>query len=606
MSVFQAYTAAWQRRTLFVPVLLGVRIISFAIVAPLVALAARIAVSLSGQSALTDQDIAHFIFSPLGFPVFLLMAGLFLVGTVFGVAVMTVALRTPADSSIATLRSGLATVALRVLPLLRFAVELVARILLIVLPFAAVGAVAAGLLLRAYDINYYLTAHPPEFLIAVGLGALLTLAALVLLVPRLLRWAVALHVVLFDGTGAGAAFATSREMMAGKRAALVRDLVIWVVLRLALAAGVAALFALLIATVPDLAGAKLKLRLGLTVLLVILWSLAGLVVAAISTGALAKILLDRYEGGAPHAPAPPATPRLSGGALLVSVVLVALAGLAGTALLAPRISTSDQEVVVIAHRGAAGARPENTLAAMRHAVEVGADWVEIDVQETADGEVVVMHDSDFMKLAGNPIKIWEATLPDLAGIDIGSWYDPAYADERVPTLAEALETVRDRSNLLIELKYYGHDVDLEAKTIAIVEQANMADQVATMSLKYPAVQKMKALRPDWDAGVLAATAIGDLSGLEADFIAVNAGLASPKLVRRTHDAGKKLFVWTINDPLQMSAMISLGVDGLITDEPELAREVINTRAGLGGGQRILLVVLERLGLTAPVSADAQQ
>lgn len=266
---------------------------------------------------------------------------------------------------------------------------------------------------------------------------------------------------------------------------------------------------------------------------------------------------------------------------------------------------SDQDVLVIAHRGAAGSHPENTLAALQAAVDAGADWVEIDVQETAEGDVVVMHDSDFMKLAQVDLKIWNATAEDLDDIDIGSWFDPAYSDQRVPRLADALEVTRGKARLLIELKYYGHDQALEERTAAVVDAADMNDQVAFMSLKYPAVGKMAALRPDWPSGVLAATAVGDLSGLDADFIAVNTGLVTPRLVRNAAQQGKKVFVWTVNDPLDMLAMVSLGVDGLITDEPALARAALQRHAGLETHERAFLVFLEHFGLTDSLLDDSE-
>jgi glycerophosphoryl diester phosphodiesterase len=204
-----------------------------------------------------------------------------------------------------------------------------------------------------------------------------------------------------------------------------------------------------------------------------------------------------------------------------------------------------------------------------------------------------------MKLAGRNLKIWDATQPQLAEIDVGSWFDPAYAAERTPTLAQVLEIARGRAKVLVELKYYGHDVDLEARTARVIERAGMADQIAIMSLKYPAVLKMRELRPDWRTGVLAATAIGRITGLKGDFLAVNAGQVGPRLVSSAKAAGKEIYVWTVNDPLEMSAMISMGVDGIITDEPALAREVLAERAEMGSAQRLFLLLAERLGLSLP-------
>jgi glycerophosphoryl diester phosphodiesterase len=245
-------------------------------------------------------------------------------------------------------------------------------------------------------------------------------------------------------------------------------------------------------------------------------------------------------------------------------------------------------VLIVAHRGAAGAAPENTLASVERALADGTDWVEIDVQETRDGQVVVVHDSDFMKLAGDPLKVWEGDLAQVRALDVGRWFDPGFAGQRVPLLGEVLDAVRGRARLVIELKYYGHDQRLEQRVVDLVEDAGMADQVAIMSLKLPGVQKVQALRPGWHTGLLAATSLGDLSRLDVDFLAVNANMASPGFIRRAHRAGKRVLVWTVNDALSLSKWMSAGVDGVITDEPALARSILQQRAGLSSVERLLL------------------
>jgi glycerophosphoryl diester phosphodiesterase len=257
----------------------------------------------------------------------------------------------------------------------------------------------------------------------------------------------------------------------------------------------------------------------------------------------------------------------------------------------------ERAVEIIAHRGAAGSRPENTMAAVTKAIEDRADWVEIDVQEDADGEVVVAHDSDFMKLAGVDLKVWEATADDIARIDIGSWFGPEYQDQRTPFLKDVLLAARGKSKVIIELKYYGHDVDLERKVAEIVEEAMMSKDVAVMSLKYPGLQKMQSIRPELRSGVLAAKAIGDLSGLEADFLAVNTGQVSSRMIANAKSVGKDVYVWTVDDPVTMSRMISMGVDGLITNEPALARDVMQRRNELSTGERLLLWLADRFEIS---------
>ena len=603
LNVVNAYGQSLRRIGFVLPIFIGVRLLSFAIIAPLSGLLISLAISVSGQSALTDQDIAHFIFSPMGFLAFLGVASVLLVGSVIGVAAMTVDLLDGHPQGIRALPHALRRVGGHLRELIEYAVRLVLRVLVIVLPFALAGLLVASRLISEFDINYYLTYHPPEFWLAVGIIGVIVLIMAVLLLRKLLDWAVSMHLVLFGGCRPSDSFAQSRERMAGKRMAFLRDLAVWLGIRVALAVVIGIVFGWLMRhVVPGLsAGTGGGFRAGLTLALIVgvLWSAANAVIAAISLGALARVLMRFYDHeGTESGPSESAGLPVSGRLILGAAVVLLAFGLIFGGVLVQRVQ-GDAEIEVIAHRGAAGARPENTMASITKAIEDGADWVEIDVQETADGEVVVMHDSDFMKLAGVPTKIWDATMADLAGIDIGSWFDPAYADERTPRLADVLEVIRDRANLLIELKYYGHDEDLEARTIALVEAAGMAEQVATMSLKYPAVQKMKSLRPDWSSGVLAATAIGNLAELDGDFIAVNAGMAGPRLVRAAEENGKRLYVWTVNDPLQMSSMMSMGVHGIITDEPGLAREVIEIRAGLSTPERIFLLFVERFGLSLP-------
>ena len=98
----------------------------------------------------------------------------------------------------------------------------------------------------------------------------------------------------------------------------------------------------------------------------------------------------------------------------------------------------DGETAVMAHRGASAAAPENTLAAIQGAIDAGAQYVEIDVQETADGEIVVIHDSDLKKVGGVPLVVGESTLQQLGYTDIGSWFDLSFSDQRIPTLREVL------------------------------------------------------------------------------------------------------------------------------------------------------------------------
>jgi len=120
----------------------------------------------------------------------------------------------------------------------------------------------------------------------------------------------------------------------------------------------------------------------------------------------------------------------------------------------------EDRVTIVAHRGSSKAAPENTLAAIERAIEDGAHYAEIDVQETADGVVVVLHDTDLKRLTGLDKKIWEATYDEIRELDVGSWFSPEFAGERIPTLLETFEFADRRIPLIIELKLNGHEQNL--------------------------------------------------------------------------------------------------------------------------------------------------
>jgi len=575
---------------------------------PLVSLIGRLLLGLSDQPALADQDIAWFLLSPAGITALVLLAALVIAILCFEQAsMMTLGAARSQGLHPGTL-DALRYTTTHAPRIFAFAIRLVVRVLLLTLPFLTASAAVAWFLLTDYDINYYLTEQPTEFWIAAVMIGLLLLMMLFILVSRLLAWSMALPLLLFTGVAPARSFAESERITAGHKRRLLTVLVLWVLLALILSAVLLGVIQQLGAWIVPGFFDSIDWLVPVLGGFVALWMLGNFVVTVFTTGSLAYVLVTFYEqqGSREHIaglkaivqqqPAPGF--RLSApwlGLLLAGTTVIAI--LVGNWLLnGIQIMNT---VTVVAHRGAAGKAPENTLASIRQAILDQTDWVEFDVQESADGEVVVIHDSDFMKLAGVDLKVWEGTLAQIREIDIGSWFDPQFSTERVPTLLEVLEETKGKTRAVIELKYYGHDQQLEQRVVDIVEQLDMADEVAIMSLKYEGIQKIRALRPDWTIGLLSATAIGNLASLDVDFLAVAKGMATPGFIRRSHEQGKQVFVWTLNDAVSLSRMMSLGVDGVITDEPALAREVIAERAALNPAERLLMHTAVLFGQPQP-------
>ena len=595
-TVVSAYSQAWSSRVTMISTVLTFRLIALAILTPAVGLLINLAVSLSDQSALTDQDIAWFLLTPVGG---IAAIGVLSIGAVISVlsfAMITLVIYNDQPGTLLALRNNAIILTGRLKALFIYAFLLILRVTAIAAPFVVVGLLVAKRFLTQFDINYYLSNRPPDFYIAAStIGVVVAILAIVLL-NRLLSWAVSLHMVLFDKANPIKVFADSARRMKGHRLSLLKQVAGWLAIRLAIASLMAAIVGIVVRFL-SVDSESLKSVLLIVIVAVSLWSLAGVVLVSISNGALACLLISYFDLDRVHAKSNPNEVQLSFSLRWVAVgILVACGvGIASGMALVDRIQTNDS-VEIIAHRGAAGDRPENTMASIRKALDDGADWVEIDVQETADNKVIVVHDSDFMKLSLVDLKVWDATMEDLADIDIGSWFDPEFAKERTPLLRDVLLEAKGRSNVLIELKYYGHDVDLENRVAKIVEATDMTANIATMSLKYPAVEKMKTLRPDWRSGVLATASIGNLAKLNTDFVAVNGASLSQSLIDDVHNEGKDIYVWTINDPLDMSNMMSRGVDGIITDEPALARTVLELRAELSTPERFLLVLADVFGV----------
>jgi glycerophosphoryl diester phosphodiesterase len=288
-------------------------------------------------------------------------------------------------------------------------------------------------------------------------------------------------------------------------------------------------------------------------------------------------------------------------AMLIGALALAVMLASELAYVLMKDTWTDRSVLVFAHRGASTSRPENTLASFRRAGEEHADFVELDVQESSDGVVLVAHDRDLMKVARSPLQIWSSSAQQLREVDIGSYFSAEFKDERVPTLAEALEVCKGVCRMNIELKDYGKSQHLEERVVELVETAGMQNDIVTMSLNHRMVENMKRLRPNWTAGLLAAKAIGEPSRLPFDFLAVESRMATRSFIRAAHAAHKPVYVWTVNDPQRMVRMIGLGADGLITDRPALARDVLARYAEMSQAERLLLFAMTQFGVREEIS-----
>jgi len=579
--------------------------IAFALLTPLLVLLGRLLIHESGSGALADADIAVFLLaSPFGIVALVLVAAIAIGITALQVACLLTIGVAGARGIRLRVRDAFAHGVSRAFRIVRVTAILVVRLILLVLPFVAALGATYWLLLHAHDINYYLSAHPPEFWVAVALGGVITVALLIVLARRATSWLLVLPIVVFEPLLPYRSFGESARRMHGRRAAAAIVLLAWAIGWALLSSLVSAgLRALARATAPLLGGsfASLIFFIGLYLVVALLIALVVGMLAA-TVFALVVAFFYRDAGLPPDIVLPKAfSDELEGRRLRVSWAAI-VGGIAAAVVVAAilanvamKSSWSEHPVRIFAHRGASKQAPENTLAAFRKAGEEHTDFVELDVQESSDGVVLVNHDEDLMKLARSPLKIWQTPAAEIQAVDIGSSTSPAFSDQRVPTLAAALEACRGVSEVDIELKDYGHNQQLEERVVALVEAAGMQDRIVTMSLNPKMVARMKELRPKWTSGVLIAKSIGNPRALPGDFLAVQKALATRRFIRQVHSTGRPVFAWTVDDPQTMLHFVGLGIDGLITNEPAIAREALANYHAMTQPQRLLLYVMTYLG-----------
>jgi glycerophosphoryl diester phosphodiesterase len=602
-AVLLLFRRSWRR---LLVLHIAMSLVSVLILAPLLATLLGWLVLMSGDTALTDQDILYFVLSPRGALVFVLIASLQLTLLVLEQAAIIVVASRADNGSAGGLRSLISCLSGRLAGVFGLAVRLVLHLTLLAAPFLLVLLLIYRGFLGAHDINYYLAYRPPEFWQASALVAV-TLLALLLVGLRLISaFLLALPPVLLDGEVPGSEWvARARKVLRRQPLPLLVFLAGWLLGTIVLLSVAGMLADLGSGAAIAMAGNSLRMLSYLLAGVLLTWAVAHFLATWLSASVLGLGLLSIARSVWPDLDRKSLSTerdaerdairwRMSAGVFAVLCGLLVAVSSWILVQVSERGDTGHRPAV-IAHRGASAEAPENSLAAIDLAIEQGADWVEIDVQQTADRQVVVVHDSDLMKVAGVPLRVRDATLTQLQAIDIGVLKDAAYTGQRIPTLQQVLEQVRGRGKLIIELKYYGGERDFEAQVARIVERVDMADQVQIMSLSLAGVRAMQAHRPGWSVGLLSSVGIGDLTRLDVDFLAVNARLAARSFVRRTQRTGQSVYAWTINDPALMSTMAGRGLDGIITDYPATAARVLTEREQLDLHELLIINAASLMG-----------
>lgn len=286
------------------------------------------------------------------------------------------------------------------------------------------------------------------------------------------------------------------------------------------------------------------------------------------------------------------------------VAALAATTLGITALVLPGSATGtelaaagDDAPLVIAHRGASAYAPENTLAAVDLADEMGFAWVENDVQRTKDGELVVMHDDSLARTTDveqvfpdrAPWKVKDFTAAEIAGLDAGSWRGAEWTGARVPTLKQYLNRVDDNNQkLLLEIKKPELYPGIERDTLRVLREEGWLDRshvrsrLVIQSFGKDSVEAVHQQRPDVTTGFLGTPAIADLPSYAAFTDQINPThtsltaeyVAAVHALKGAHGKRLRVNTWTVNDAAAATRVADFGVDGIITNYPDVVRDAV--------------------------------
>lgn len=235
---------------------------------------------------------------------------------------------------------------------------------------------------------------------------------------------------------------------------------------------------------------------------------------------------------------------------------------------------------IIAHRGASGYAPENTLAAFRRAVEIGAQFIETDLQISRDGHFVAIHDASLRRTTNGYGRVEDLTLSELKALDAGSWFAPAFAGERIPTLGEILEFAEQFGlTCCVEVKF-GFEGSALARLLEQLQGSGRLAQCILLCFDARVLAEARRRQPALACGLLLdrlpADPIDAAKQIGAQYVGPRQDLVTRELVQRAHLADLRVATWTVNDVGRMRELVMAGIDGVVTNYPDRLAAMIGS------------------------------
>lgn len=235
-------------------------------------------------------------------------------------------------------------------------------------------------------------------------------------------------------------------------------------------------------------------------------------------------------------------------------------------------------VEIAAHRGGGVVIPENSMKGIEISLDKNVSVIEIDVQMSKDGVIVLNHDSTLKRVAGVNKKVSDLTYAEIEQIDISSFYLEEqleeHNEERIPRLDEVLIRVKDKARLIIEVKSYSYNQEMIRNLVTLIEEEDMVEQCMVQSFNNQVLKEVRELNRDIMVGQILYAAAGNLNFIDVDFYTIKQSMLNDRFIENAHKQGRSVWVWTVNDAVNIKEVLKFDVDGIITDYPKRVQDIM--------------------------------
>lgn len=555
-----------------------------------------------GNLIIGNQELLSWALSPGGISYILAGASITLTGWALRFAGLFQIVSDTLSGQPVDIQDILFKIVKRIPLLFRLCLFIVAAGLLLLLPLAAGLGLIYELLLDTYDINYYISETPIEWYLALLASIACFLGWLFYVVYLISRSLMALPVYFHGEKSIRESLYHAWNMEAARSNIQFKYILLviglWIIFRLIADTLFFATSSGIINWIDNYISSVRLIAL-LTGAYIIGSLLLDALISFFAFSHLSALLTELYYRDFDLLPAAPPPGRkfmklssylkkmLQPKRLFTIIGIALLGSVSLSAYMIEQIPSlkRDQPTTIVAHRAGPPPAAENTLDALSLTLQTEAEYAEIDVRLSRDSIVVVAHDPDLMRMAGSTARISETDYDSLQNI-LTHQQAREGLRSNIYTLGDFLDAARDHIRLMVELKKARPA--LIEKILSLIRKKKMSSKVTIISMNPNAIQLLQKRAPRIDVGYVSAYSIGHISQLPVELLALNHQSTSPQLVSKAHQQDLEVFAWTVNNAPLMAKMVEFGVDGIITDNPEMGVRVRKEMQQLTTTGRLLL------------------